>query len=143
MTYRRFFFAASSTLLNHPLFTIFSRATERKLTKLRTDSGVLEQLTARRENCVERLLQGDIDLPTAAEFGFDPNAESVDQQQAGVVGDLVRHIRPEQAVNAAELLHLIQFDQLQPVVAVVGDAEATETTTTTTTEAESTDSISH
>lgn len=95
----------------------FQPNTERKLSKLRTDTGVLQQLTARRENCVERLLQGDIDLPTAAEFGFDPIDESCDQQ-TGVVGDLVRHLRPEQAISAAELLHLIQFDQLQPQPAV-------------------------
>lgn len=106
--------------------SIFSA--ERKLHKLKTDSGVLQQLTARREHCFERLLQGQIDLPTAAEFGFDTLDETA-EQPAGVVGDLVRHIRPEQAVNPAELLHLIQYDQLQPPTVIDSTAAAEEAST--------------
>lgn len=111
--------------------------------KLKTDTGVLQQLTARREHCIERLLQGQIDLPTAAEFGFDALDESV-EQPAGVVGDLVRHIRPEQAVHPAELLHLIQYDQLQPptVSAQAATVEPASEETCTTVSDQTSDDIS-
>lgn len=79
-------------------------STEKKLNKLKTNSSVLEQLTERREACMENLLRGTIELPSDTDLNLDSSETSHNQ--------LVRHIIPEQAINSAELLHIIKHDQL-------------------------------
>ncbi len=82
----------------------FSPHTENKLNKLKTKSSVLKQLTERREECMEKLLSGAIDLPPT-ELDYDDNSNRPSAQ-------FVRHIIPEQALNSGELIHIIKHDQL-------------------------------
>lgn len=58
---------------------------------------------------MEKLLRGSIDLASDSDLDFNDNSRT---------SQLVRHIVPEQAINSAELLHIIKHDQL--------DTESTE-----------------
>ncbi|KAG4078393.1 hypothetical protein HA402_013103 [Bradysia odoriphaga] len=78
---------------------------EKKLNKLKTNTSVLKQLTDRREECMEKLLNGTIDLPTNSDLDFDDSSNRP-------VLQLVRHIIPEQALNTTELVHIIKHDHL-------------------------------
>lgn len=63
----------------------------------------MKQLTERREECMEKLLSGAIELETDPDLDFDDNNRT---------SQLVRHIIPEQALNTAELVHIIKHDHL-------------------------------
>lgn len=78
---------------------------EKKLNKLKSNSSVLKQLADRREECMEKLLSGAIDLSTNSDLDFDDSSNRP-------VLELVRHIIPEQAVNSTELVHIIKHDHL-------------------------------
>lgn len=81
---------------------------------MRTNTNVLSQLTARREQCLEHLLNGAITLPTDTELGIDLEAaDNTDTRQLSGPGIIVRRILPEQAVNPGELVHIIKYDQLE------------------------------
>lgn len=82
-----------------------SKFTEKKLNKLKTNSSVLQQLTERREACMENLLNGTIELEANTDLDFEDNSRTSHRQ-------LVRHIIPEQAINSAELVHIIKHDHL-------------------------------
>lgn len=87
-------------------FSSFVHA-EKKLKKLQTDTNTVQQVVARREVCMERLLRGSIELPTASDLGI----EDVDSEPT-VGTTLLRHIRPQQALNPSELVNIVKFDQL-------------------------------
>lgn len=52
---------------------------------------------------MEKLLSGAIELETDPDLDFDDNNRT---------SQLVRHIIPEQALNTAELVHIIKHDHL-------------------------------
>lgn len=78
-------------------------STENKLNKLKTNTSVLKQLSERREECMEKLLSGTIELAKDSDLDFDDNNRT---------SQFVRHIIPEQALNGAELVHIIKHDHL-------------------------------
>lgn len=77
--------------------------TEKKLNKLKSNSSVLQQLTERRQACMENLLNGTIELE--ADTGLD-------LEDSSRTSNIVRHIIPEQAINSTELVHIIKHDHL-------------------------------
>lgn len=70
---------------------------------MKSDSGVLKQLAERREECMEKLLSGAIELVNDPALDFDDSNRT---------SQIIRHIIPEQAVNSAELVHIIKHDHL-------------------------------
>lgn len=107
------------------------RIAEKKLSKLRTNTDVLSQLTARREQCLEHLLSGAITLPTDSELGIDLEAaENTDTRPLSGTGIIVRSLLPEQAVNAGELVHIIKYDQLEQQLNSATDSNIIITSTT-------------
>lgn len=70
---------------------------------MKTDSSVLKQLAERREECMEKLLSGAFELASDPDLDFDDNNRA---------SQIVRHIIPEQALNSAELVHIIKHDHL-------------------------------
>lgn len=82
---------------------------EKKLRKLRNDSNILDQLKARREQCMEHLLQGELNLDQQ----FIDEALRLDEEfESNRRRDIVRHIQPEQPLNLGELIHIINHDHL-------------------------------
>ncbi|XP_055633115.1 uncharacterized protein LOC129773526 [Toxorhynchites rutilus septentrionalis] len=79
---------------------------ERKLSKLKTNPTVLEQLTERREACMQYLLN---DSQLSCRTDSDLNLEEPVNNH-----ELLRFIRPEQALSVAELVHLVKYDHLEP-----------------------------
>lgn len=82
---------------------------ERKLSKLKNSSNILEQLKARREHCIENLLIGNINLnenTNDEEFHLDEDIESNRKR------DILRYIQPEQPINLGELVTIIHHDHL-------------------------------
>lgn len=79
-------------------------ALERRLRRIRTNPTVLEQLAERRGACMQQLLN-------------DSTASSYDQLDERVEPvfnhELLRFIRPEQALSVAELAHLVKHDHLE------------------------------
>lgn len=76
-------------------------ALERRLRRIRTNPTVLEQLAERREACMQQLLN-------------DSTASSYDQLDDSITNhELLRFIRPEQALSVAELAHLVKHDHLE------------------------------
>lgn len=77
---------------------------------------MLNQLAARREQCLEHLLNGHIQLPSDEEFGLlstlSPSSNTVDQLHLTGANLVLRRIQPEQPVNPGELVHIIKYDQL-------------------------------
>lgn len=78
---------------------------ERRLKRIRTNPTVLQQLVERREACMQHLLndssvtiRGDSEL--ALEEPVNPH-------------ELLRFIRPEQALSVAELVHIVKYDHLE------------------------------
>lgn len=92
------------------LYLFFCVFIERKLNRLKSSTGVLQQLSSRREHCLESLLRGSITLPTDADFGLNHLSA-----EPGRAEQLIRHIIPEQAIHPVELVHIIDYDQLQPI----------------------------
>lgn len=90
--------------------------TEKKLNKLKNKSSVLKQLADRREECMEKLLTGAIDLPT--DLDFDDNSNRTASQ-------FVRHIIPEQPLNSAELVHIIKHDHLASATESIENVDQT------------------
>lgn len=82
---------------------------ERKLFKLKKSSNFLEELRARREHCIENLLEGNIDTSDCTngdEFHLNEDIESNRRR------DILRYIQPEQAINLGELVTIINHDYL-------------------------------
>lgn len=75
--------------------------------KLKKSTNAVQQVAARRELCMERLLRGSIELPTAADFGIDTT-----DTEENIATSLIRHIRPQQALNSSELVNIVKFDEL-------------------------------
>lgn len=80
---------------------------ERKLTKLKGKSSFLNELKARREHCIELLLENKIDLREA-----NDEETFVEEFEASTTRDIVRFLQPEQAIRSDELHHLVDHDQL-------------------------------
>lgn len=78
-------------------------ALERRLKRIKTNPTVLQQLTERREACMQQLLNDS----SAASYNYDQLDEPVFNHE------LLRIIRPEQAISAAELAHLVKHDHLE------------------------------
>lgn len=85
-------------------FRLSNPIAERKLAKLKSDPNILTQLQARREQCMEQLLLGNLNL---------------DQEQLNNINDedieanrLQRFIQPEQPISGTELIHIIEHDHL-------------------------------
>lgn len=102
--------------------------TERKLDKLKSGTDILQQLSARREHCLESLLRGSITLDTDAELGLDSLTS-----ETGRAHQIIRHIIPERAIHPIELVHIIDHDHLEPATNItercsppIDDCEATE-----------------
>lgn len=75
---------------------------ERRLKKLKTTPTVLQQLAERREACMQHLLNdGGATLRAESDLQLD---EPVNNHE------LLRFIRPEQALSVAELVHLVKYD---------------------------------
>uniref|UniRef100_A0A1Q3FB14 Uncharacterized protein n=1 Tax=Culex tarsalis TaxID=7177 RepID=A0A1Q3FB14_CULTA len=79
-------------------------ALERRLKRIKTNPTVLQQLAERREACMQHLLNDDT---AAASTRYDQLDEPVFNHE------LLRIIRPEQALSAAELAHLVKHDHLE------------------------------
>lgn len=77
---------------------------EKRLHRLKHNPGVLQQLAERREACMQSLLAGSIALRTDADLELEEPVNS---------NELLRFIRPEQALSQAEVVQLVQHDQLQ------------------------------
>lgn len=77
---------------------------ERRLKRIKTNPTVLQQLAERREACMQQLLNDS----SAASNSYDQLDEPVFNHE------LLRIFRPEQvALSAAELAHLVKYDQLE------------------------------
>lgn len=79
-------------------------ALERRLKRIKTNPTVLQQLAERREACMQQLLNDT--SSAAASNNYDQLDEPVFNHE------LLRIIRPEQAISAAELAHLVKHDHL-------------------------------
>lgn len=71
---------------------------------------MLKQLAERREACMNHLLN-------SSDTNLGDQDEDFDQplQQNNILesaSELIRHIRPEQAQTVGEIVHIIQYDQL-------------------------------
>lgn len=78
-------------------------ALERRLKRIKTNPTVLQQLAERREACMQQLLNDS----GAASNNYDQLDEPVFNHE------LLRIIRPEQPISAAELAHLVKHDHLE------------------------------
>lgn len=72
---------------------------------MKNDPNILNQLKARREQCMEHLLQGNIDL----------GPQSIDEDEEFEANRIQRYIQPEQPINCAELVRIIEHDHLDSV----------------------------
>ncbi|XP_052892722.1 uncharacterized protein LOC128300635 isoform X1 [Anopheles moucheti] len=79
-------------------------ALEKRLHRLKNHPSVLQQLAERREACMQSLLGGGITIRTDADLELEEPVNS---------NELLRFIRPEQALSQAEVVQLVQHDQLQ------------------------------
>lgn len=84
---------------------------ERKLSKLKNSSNILEQLKARREHCIENLLVGNINLNDRPDVDEILHLNEDIESNRG--RDLLRYIQPEQPINLGELVTIIHHDQLE------------------------------
>lgn len=84
---------------------------ERKLSKLKNSSNILEQLKARREHCIENLLVGNINLNDSPDVDEILHLNEDIESNRG--RDLLRYIQPEQPINLGELVTIIHHDQLE------------------------------
>lgn len=76
---------------------------ERKLKKLKSHPTVLQQLAERREACMQHLLND-----TVAQTTFNSNLDEPVNNH-----ELLRFIKPEQALSVAELVNLVKYDHLE------------------------------
>lgn len=79
-------------------------ALEKRLHRLKTNPTVLQQLAERREACMQSLLGGSTTLRSDAELVLEEPVTNI---------ELLRFIRPEQALSQAEIVQLVQHDHLQ------------------------------
>lgn len=86
---------------------------ERKLQKLRKNANVVEQLQARREQCMENLLRGNLTLHDSDSENLARLEEDFEESRRR---NITRYINPEQAVNSSELVHIINHDHLDKSV---------------------------
>lgn len=86
---------------------------ERKLQKLRKNASVVDQLQARREQCLENLLRGNLTLHDSDSENLARLEEDFEETRTR---NLTRYIVPEQAVNSSELVHIINHDHLDKKV---------------------------
>lgn len=77
---------------------------ERRLKRIRSNPTVLQQLAERREACMQHLLNDNSSARRNSDLELD---EPVNNHE------LLRFIRPEQALSVAELVHLIKYDHLE------------------------------
>ncbi|XP_065080587.1 coiled-coil domain-containing protein 32 [Ochlerotatus camptorhynchus] len=78
---------------------------ERRLRRIKTNPTVLQQLVERREACMQHLLNdSSIAIRGDSELALD---EPVNHHE------LLRFIRPEQALSVAELVHIVKYDHLE------------------------------
>lgn len=76
---------------------------------MKQDPNILNQLQARREQCLENLLSGKLVLDPAeqdAACRLDEEFEDTKRR------DLVRYLAPAQPINLGELVHIINHDHL-------------------------------
>uniref|UniRef100_A0A182JU63 Sepiapterin reductase n=1 Tax=Anopheles christyi TaxID=43041 RepID=A0A182JU63_9DIPT len=81
-----------------PWVTQDSKASKKRLHRLRNNPSVLQQLAERREACMQTLLGGDAALRTDADLELEEPVNS---------NELLRFIRPEQALSQAEVVQLL------------------------------------
>lgn len=81
-------------------------ALERRLRRIRSNPTVLQQLAERREACMQHLLSDNSSTPARGNPELDLD-EPVNNHE------LLRFIRPEQALSVAELVHLVKYDHLE------------------------------
>lgn len=81
-------------------------ALERRLKRIKTNPTVLQQLAERREACMQQLLNDTSSVAASNNNSYDQLDEPVFNHE------LLRIIRPEQAISAAELAHLVKHDHL-------------------------------
>lgn len=77
---------------------------EKRLHRLKNAPTVLQQLAERREACMQSLLGGNVAFRSEAELELEEPVSN---------SELLRFIRPEQALSQAEIVQLVQHDQLQ------------------------------
>lgn len=79
---------------------------ERRLKRIKTNPTVLQQLVERREACMQHLLADNsrVVIRGESELALD---EPVSHHE------LLRFIRPEQALSVAELVHIVKYDHLE------------------------------
>lgn len=79
---------------------------ERRLKRIKTNPSVLQQLAERREACMQHLLNDSsrVTIRGESELALD---EPVSHHE------LLRFIRPEQALSVAELVHIVKYDHLE------------------------------
>lgn len=83
---------------------------EKRLKKLQKDANVVDQLAARREHCMENLLRNNITLHDSVNEDLNRLEEDFEDSRRR---DLTRYLVPEQAQNSSELVHIINYDQLE------------------------------
>lgn len=88
--------------------TVIIGSVEKRLAKLKRDTNYLDQLKARREHCFANLLVGNINL----EEHTADNSQLRADFEASTRRELLRYFQPEQANNLAELLAIVEHDQL-------------------------------
>ncbi|XP_053691873.1 uncharacterized protein LOC128740360 [Sabethes cyaneus] len=82
---------------------------ERKLKRIKTNPSVLQQLAERREVCMQHLLNDNTN------GRFDRlNSDLLELEEPVNNYELLRFIKPEQALSAAELVNLVKYDHLEP-----------------------------
>lgn len=77
---------------------------EKRLNRVKTNPTVLQQLVERREAFMQSLLGGSTTLRSEADLELEEPVNNI---------ELLRFIRPEQALSQAEIVQLVQHDQLQ------------------------------
>lgn len=70
----------------------------------------MDQLKSRREHCIENLLRNNISLNDSVNEDLNRLEEDFEESRRR---DLTRYLVPEQAVSRAELVHIINHDQLE------------------------------
>lgn len=82
---------------------------ERKLSKLKNTPNYLEQLRARREHCLENLLEGNLSIN---DCDYSEDLRLQEDFESNRRRELLRYIQPEQAINLGELVTIINHDHL-------------------------------
>lgn len=86
---------------------------EAKLNKIKNDPRVLAQLAERRAQCMRELCEGSgAGTLTDSQLSLDKTVETLFLEESRA-NDLVRRIRPEQALSAGEVVPIVKHDVLQ------------------------------